>query len=382
VEKWPFFLLSAISCVVTFIVQQKSGAMPSLMKISLAGRIENAFVSYARYLGKTFWPVNLAVLYPHPGHWDAGLVVFSLLLVAGLSVAAVRVGRRFPFVFTGWFWFFGTLIPVIGLVQVGNQSMADRYSYVPLIGVFIILAWGMGESCVNRRLPRQLMVMAALFLLVASALRTRDQTGNWQNSGTLFRHALAVTRNNYIAYNNLGTYLSQMGQETNAMDCYTKSLQINPDNSDALYNFGNGLARFGNLDGAMEYYRRVLQIAPARTDALNNLGMALINHKQYAEAMTNFEKALQVNPDFASAHNNLATVLFFEQRFDEAARHCREALRLQPDNPLFYNSLGDVLVKQGQTAEAVRCYQEALRLYPGYPKIRAKLQALGAPVSN
>jgi tetratricopeptide (TPR) repeat protein len=382
VEKIPFFLLSAISCVVTFIVQRKNGAMVSFMKISLAGRIENTFVSYARYLGKTFWPVNLAVLYPHPGHWDAGLVVFSLMLFIGISVAAVRVGRRFPFVFTGWFWFVVTLIPVIGLVQVGNQSMADRYSYVPLIGVFIILAWGMGESCANRRQPRQLMVVAAMLLLVASALRTRVQTGHWQNSGTLFRHTLAVTQNNSVAYNDLGSYLSKVGQVTKAIDCYTKSLQINPDNPDTLYNLGNAFAKSGNLDGAMEHYRRVLQIAPARVDVLNNLGIALATRKQFADATACFERALKLNPDNADTHNNFATALFLQNQLDEAIRHYREALRLTPGNPQIHSNLGDALVKQGQTAEAVRCYQEALRLNPGYPQIEAKLQALGAPVSN
>ncbi len=381
-EKIPFFILSAISCVMTFIVQLKSGAVVTLMKISLAGRIENAFVSYGRYLGKTFWPINLAVLYPHPIHWDTGLVVFSLMLVIGLSVAAVWLGRRFPFVFTGWFWFVGTLIPVIGLVQVGNQPMADRYTYVPLIGVFIILAWGLDESCASQRLPRQLIVIAALFLLVASALRARDQTGHWQNSGTLFRHTLAVTQNNYIAYNGLGTYLFNRRQMTEAMDCYTKSLQIKPDYPDALFNLGSALAVSGNLDGAVDNYRRALQIAPTRTDVLNNLGMVLVNQKQYAEAMANFKKALQVNPDFPNAHYNLAAVLFIQNRFDEAVRHYREALRLMPDNPQIHSSLGDALVKQGQTAEAVRCYQEALRLNPGDPIIRAKLQALGMQISN
>ena len=168
-------VLSAISCVVTFIAQQKGGAVTTLTRISLAGRIENAFVSYARYLGKTFWPVNLAILYPHPVHWDAWLVIFSLVLVIGLSVAAVWLGRKFPFVSTGWFWFVGTLVPVIGLVQVGIQSMADRYTYVPLIGVFIILVWGLGASV---REPARAQAIDCMFLammvLVASALRTRD----------------------------------------------------------------------------------------------------------------------------------------------------------------------------------------------------------------
>jgi Tfp pilus assembly protein PilF len=381
-EKIPFFLLSAISCVVTFVVQQKSGAVASLVRISFAGRIENMFVSYGRYLGKTFWPSHLAVLYPYPIHWDAGLVIFSLLLVIGLSVAAAGLGRRFPFVFTGWFWFVGTLVPVIGLVQVGNQSMADRYTYVPLIGIFIVVVWGGNELCTSRHLPKSVAGILAAILLAACGLRAKDQIGHWQNSGTLFRHALAVTQNNSIAWNNLGTYLSSQRQTTEAMDCYTKSLQINPDNPDALYNLGNAFARLGNWDDAINNYKRALQIIPNQPDILDNLGFAFAARRQFAEATPCFEAALKLNPDSAEAHNNFAAVLFIQKRFDEASRHYREAIRLMPDNPQFHSNLGDVLVKQGQTAEAVRCYQEALRLNPGNPQIRAKLQALGAPVSN
>ena len=379
-EKTPFFLLSAASCVVTFIAQQKGGAVTTLTRISLSQRLDNAFVSYARYLGKTFWPVNLAVLYPLPAHWNAGLVIFSVLLVIGLSVAAVWVGRKHPYVPVGWFWFVMTLVPVIGLVQVGIQSMADRYTYLPLIGVFMVLVWGFGAVCAGRRLPGPLIIFLAMTVLAVCAVRTRDQLRYWRNDETLFRHTLAVTENNYLAYNNLGTCLSEKGQLAEARDCFQKSLRIKPNNVDALCNMGSVLTRSGQWNEAVDYYHRALQIAPDQADVLSNLGMVLVNQKQYAEAMANFEKALQVNPDSPSAHNNLATVLYIEHRFDEAARHFREALRLQPDNPQIYSNLGDALLQQGQTAEAVECYQEALRLNPDDPKIKARLQALGAPV--
>jgi Flp pilus assembly protein TadD len=381
-EKWPFLVLSAASCVVAFIVQQKGGSMVSLVKISLAGRMENAFVSYARYLGKTFWPVNLAVLYPHPIHWDAGLIVFSLLLVIGFSVTAVWFGRKHPYVTVGWFWFVGTLVPVIGLVQVGIQSMADRYTYLPLIGVFMAVVWGFEEARVKRRLPKSLVLFLVGMALLAGAWVTRSQLSYWRDSETLFRHTLAVTENNYLAYNNLGTCLSEKGQLAEAMDCFQKSLRIKPDNADALCNMGNAMTRSGHWNEAVDYYHRALKIAPDQADVLSNLGMVLVNQKQYAEAMANCEKAVQVNPDSPSAHNNLATVLFIERRFDEAARHYREALRLQPDNPQIYSNLGDTLLQLGQTAEAVEYYQAALRLKPDDPKIKTRLQSLGAPVSN
>jgi len=381
-EKIPFFVLSAISCVVTFIAQQKGGAVTKLAGISMTGRVANAFVSYARYLDKTLWPSPLANPYPHPGHWGFPLVIYSVALVAGLSAIAVLFARRFPFFFTGWFWFVGTLVPVIGLVQVGIQSMADRYTYVPLIGLFIIFVWGLAETGMSRQVPKTLIAVLIAMVLVVSALRTRNQLSYWQNNETLFRHTLAVTENNYLAYNNLGTWLSKRGQIAEAMDCFRKSLQINPDNSDVLYNLGNAFAKLGNWDEAINNYQRALQITPNQPDVLDNLGFALAAKKQFAAAVVCFEAALKLNPDYADAHNNLATVLFIQKNYKEAGRHFREALRITPGNPQIYSNLGDALVKQGETTEAVRCYQEALWLKPGDPQIRAKLQALGAQISN
>ena len=379
-EKLPFLVLSAVSCVITFIVQQRGGAVAALVRIPMASRIENAFVSYGRYLGKTFWPDNLAVLYPRPIHWSAGLVVFSLMLVIGLSVAAVWFGRKFPFALTGWFWFVVTLVPVIGLVQVGMQSMADRYTYLPLIGVFVVLVWGLDAACVGWRVPKTWTISLALMILVACAFRTRDQLRYWQNDEMLFRHALAVTQNNYLAYNNLGTWLSKKGRTPEARNCFQKALQINPDDSAVLYNLGNALVKLGDWDGAIDYYQRALQITPAQADILDNLGLALVAKKQYDVAITNFEAALKVKPDFSDAHNNLATVLFIEHRFDEAAQHYREALRLTPDDPRICANLGDTLVRLGQISEAAKCYQEALRLKPDDVSIAAKLQRLNAEV--
>jgi Flp pilus assembly protein TadD len=382
VEKIPFFVLSAISCVVTFMVQQKGGAVVGLVRISMAGRMENTFVAYARYLGKTVWPVALGNPYPHPGHWAAGLVVFSAVLVTGLSVAAVWLGCRLPFVPVGWLWFVGTLVPVIGLVQVGGQSMADRYSYLPLVGLFVILVWGGGELWLQRCWPKPFIVLVAGLLLVAGAWQTRIQVGYWQNTETLFQHALAVTQNNIVACNKLGSFYSRQGRMTEAMDYYARALQINPNDPDVLYDQGNAFAQRGDWDNAIRSYRHALQVTPDQADILNNLGFALAAKKQFADAIACFEAALKLDPDYADAHNNLATVLFIQKRFNEAVRHFREALRITPGNPQIYGNLGDALVKQGQTAEAVRCYREALRLKPGDPQIKAKLQALGAQISN
>ena len=380
-EKIPFFALSIFSCVVTFVVQQKGGVMATLTKFSLSERIGNAFVSYARYLGKVFWPGSLAVPYPYPGHWPLALVLLSVTLFFALCIAAVWCGRRFPFAPTGWFWFVGMLVPVIGLVQVSDQSMADRYTYLPLIGVFLVLVWGAGAACAHWRTPRPTVIFFSAFLLAACAAWTRGQLLYWQNSGALFRHARAVTKDNYVAENNLGTWLAAQGKVADAIDCYRESLRIKPDNVDALFDLGNAFARLGDWTNAVANYHRALELAPNQADVLDNLGFVLATKRQYAEAITNFEAALKLNPDSIGAHNNLATVLFMQQRYDEAAQHYREALRLAPDNPGIQANLGDTLVRLGRKAEAMECYQAALRLNPGDARIQAKLQALEAPVN-
>jgi tetratricopeptide (TPR) repeat protein len=381
-EKIPFFALSAVSCAATFIAQQKGGAVATMTKFPLSLRVENAFVSYARYLGKTFWPEPLANPYPLPGHWPVSLVLFSVTLFVFLCLATVSVSRKFPFVFTGWFWFVGTLVPVIGLVQVGIQSMADRYTYFPLVGLFIILAWGAEKLFTSQKVSRSAAAVIVLLVLAASATRTRSQLDYWRDNETLFRHTLAVTGDNYTAYINLGTWMSKRGNFVEAMDLFHNAQRMNPSDPDVFYNMGNALAKTGNLDGAIENYRHALQIAPDQADVLDNLGFALYAKGQFAGAITNFEAALQLNPDFADAHNNLATVLFIEHRFDEAAQHYREAIRFAPDNAQIYANLGDTLVRQGQLAEAVQNYQTALQLNPEDSRTRAKLQALGAQISN
>jgi tetratricopeptide (TPR) repeat protein len=381
-EKWPFLALSSVSCVVTLIAQEKGGAVITLEHLSMPQRVANAFISYARYLGNTFYPTDLATPYPYPGHWPLWQVGLAMLLFACLCIIALRLGRKFPFVPTGWFWFVGMLIPVIGLIQVGNQSMADRYTYMPLIGLFVVFAWGAGELCARWHLSKQAIGVIATIILAVSALRTQNQVGYWKNSDILFRHAIAVTKNNYLAYKYLGFHLSRHGQPVEAINCYLKSLQISPGDPDVLYNLGNVLTRVGDLDKAIDCYRRALQITPNQADILNNLGFALTARKQFDEAITCYNRALQSKSDYADAHNNLATALFMEKRFDEAARHYREALHLTPDDPRFCANLGDALVQLGQMAEAAKYYQEALRLKPDDERTKTKLRALGVQIPN
>jgi tetratricopeptide (TPR) repeat protein len=339
-------------------------------------------VYYGTYLQKTVWPENLAMPYAHETTVSVTVAVVWAVLLGGVALWALwRISSR-PYLAVGWFWYLGTLVPVIGLVQVGGTPLADRFTYVPLIGLFMALAWGLDEMCVDRAAPKPVIIFLVAVMLAAGALRTRDQLGYWQNNETLLRHTLAVTKNNYTACINLGTWLSKKGQPVEAIDCFHQALQINPDDSDVLYNLGNACAKAGNWDEAISSYRHALRITPNQADVLDNLGLALVAKKQYAEAVTNFEAALKLNLGSVSAHNNLAAILFMEHRFKEAAQHYREALRVTPNNPQIHVNFGDALLKLGQTNDAVKNYRAALRFSPGDAKIHAKLQALGAETSK
>ena len=377
-EKIPFFALSIAASLVTFVVQKKGDAVAALTTFSLPVRIENAFVSYARYLAKTAWPATLANPYPHPGHWPAAVVSLSVLLFAILCLGAFLCARKYPFVFTGWFWFAGMLVPVIGLVQVGTQAMADRYAYLPVIGLLVIFVWGLALFAGRNNLSAKISILVALVVLGASAVRTREQLNYWQNDGALFSHALAVTQDNCTASINLGTWLSKSGQNQQALELYDSALKMRPSDPLVLYDVGNALASLGNLDEAIRDYRLALQFAPGRPNILNNLGCALMAQNQLPEAITNFEAALKSKPDFAYAHNSVATALFKQGKLDDAAQHFYAAVKLAPDNAQFALNLGDTLVRLGKVQPAAECYQRALQLDPGNSEIMDKINSLNA----
>jgi Flp pilus assembly protein TadD len=375
-EKWPFFLLSALAGIITFIVQQKGGAVATMAQLPLSLRLENAFVSYARYLGKAFWPVSLANPYPPPAAWPASRVFLAAGLFAILCAGAIKVARKYPYAFTGWYWFAGMLVPVIGLIQVGDAALADRYTYLPLTGIFIIVVWGAAEMRSRWNIPQPPMILLAAVILVACSWRTREQLSFWQNSGTLFQHTLAVTKDNYIAENNLGTWFSANGRNAEALACFQRSLQIHPENAATLYNLGNALARQGQWDEAVAAYRHALRIKPENADALNNLGSALAATKRLAEAAAAYMAALELKPDFADAHNNLGSLLFRQGDFSAAAEHFYAACHLSPGQPVFFANLGDALVKLGDVRAAAASYRQALQLDPDNQRFKAKLQAL------
>ena len=367
-KKIPFFILSGIFCVVTFVVQRSSGAVLALTSIPMGMRIENAFVSYARYLGKLIWPVGLALPYPYPTEWPVALVIFSAALTIILCGAAWFLGPRWPFVRTGWFWFFGTLIPVIGLVQVGAQSLADRYMYVPSIGIFIILAWGAGAAFERLNISCWAAGTAAILVLGACAARTVDQLGYWRNSETLFRHAIASTRNNGLACDNLGIDLFAKGRLDAAMQTYTAALKINPKDPIALDGVGCCFFYRGQVAEATKWFQRSLQVNTNQSNSLFNMGSVLAQQQHYPEAIKYFKDALQIDPENPDIHDSLGNIFLRQKRYAGAIRSYEDAARLAPESPSPHNCLGALLYELGKVDQAIHQYQEAAQLAPEDPQ--------------
>ena len=367
-EKTPLLALAAASSVVTLIVQQTGGGVSSFSAYPLNIRLANAMVSYVGYIGKMVWPSNLAVLYPHPGSLPAWQIAGACLFLVFTSFAVIRAVRRQPWFAVGWLWFIGTLIPVIGLVQVGSQAMADRYTYVPLIGIFIIVAWGLPElvsGCRYRKTGLSTMAAACLLVLMAT---TWFQLQYWANSVTLFERALAVTDNNYVLHNNLGVAFFLQRKVGKAIDQFREAMKINPGFVDARINLAIGLANKGKMDEAIGYFSEALKINPDSDKAHINLGVALAKLGRTADAMHHYTEALRINPEFDEAHNNLGVALASQEKFDEAIDHYFEALRINPRSAEVHNNLGSALFRKGKINEAVVHFQEALRIRRGFEK--------------
>jgi tetratricopeptide (TPR) repeat protein len=362
-EKLPLFGLAVASGVVTLFAQ--TDTIKLFDQISLPLRVDNALVSYVAYLGQMFWPSGLAVLYPFTaGNFGVSRVVLSLVLLAGISAGVFILRRRRPYFLTGWLWYLIMLVPVIGIVQVGSQVRADRYTYLPQIGLYLLLTWAAVELCAGWRHRRVVLGGCAMVILVALIFCARVQTSYWQNSESLWTHTLACTSDNAIVHNNFGNVLFKKGSVDEAIVHYQKALQIEPDYAKAHLNLGNVLLQEGSVDEAITHYQKVLQINPDYVEAHYNLGNALIKKGSVDEAITHFQKALQIKPDYAEAHNNLGNALFKKGSVDEATVHYQKALQITPDCAEAHINLGNILLQKGDVDEAIGHYQKALQITP------------------
>ena len=406
-EKIPLFIPVILSCIVTFFAQKSEGAVKAIWALPMKYRIENAVVSYVSYVLKAIWPHKLAVFYPHPGNtllsWQ---IAGGALMIVAACYLAIRSAKKYPYIPVGLFWYLGTLVPVIGLVQVGDQAMADRYTYIPLIGVFIIVAWGASDFFKKWHNQKIYLGISAAIILVALASKTFLQLNTWKNGITLFEHAVSVTENNYQAHNNLGTAYESIDL-AKAIFHYEAALKIHPNYAKALFNLANAFSENGNIDEAVRYYLKALNIKPNNPAALNNLGEALVKKGDYDkaiyyfkwalrteskkadtrmnlanvlflkgnpdEAISQYRKILQTDFENADLHYNLACVLSSQKKYNEAIRHYNETLSIDPKYSKAHYNLGNIYLNQGKTIEAFMHYAEVIKLKPDYSQAYNKL---------
>ena len=373
-EKVPFFACALFSMFITVYAQQKGGSVIGLSAIPLSLRSENALIAYVKYLGKILWPVNLAVYYPFPAAIALWQVIGSLSLLLLISAAALLARRRCPYLAVGWCWFLVTLLPVIGLIQVGRQSMADRYTYLPAIGIFMALAWGVPDLVKGWRYATGALALLGVAAVTVSAAVTWQQLGYWQDSITLYRHTLEVTADNYLINYNLGVDLAERGDLDAAIGNYRAALRIVPGYLEAHNNLGFALARKGELDAAVREYQATLSISPDDPKAHGNLANVLLQKGELDGAIREFRAANRINPGNFDTHNNLGVVLANKGELDAAIREYQAALGIQPDNADAHNNLGVALTRIGDLAAAILEYRAALRINPDNSDSRNNLQ--------
>lgn len=405
VEKIPFFLLSAFFAIVTYYAQQSANAVNQL--IPLSARIFNALISYITYVGKMFWPLPLSVFYPYQVDRPIWQILSAGLMLGLISLQVLRKSKSYPYLLVGWFWFMGTLVPVIGLVQVGSQSMADRYTYLPSVGIFIIIAWSLADLSVKWPYRKIVLSLSAAVGLSFLMVLTWTQVGYWQNSLSLFQHAVKVTTGNFkandllgftymeqgkldqaifhfreairikpdygSAHNNLGLALERQGKVNQAITQYLEAIRFQPGCSEAHYNLGIIMFRQGKPEAAIAYFNSALRINRQYAEAYNNLGVVLYAQGKIAEAIELYSRALEIKPLYADAHYNLANALTGEGRFDEAIEHYTKALRIKPAYDRALNNLGLAQARKGMLKEAVISFRKALTINPDLSEAKENL---------
>jgi len=366
-EKIPLLALSAVSSITTFLVQK--AAVGQTEDLPILERISNAVVSYVLYIWQMLWPVNLAVFYPHPENrlplWE---IVSCLLLLICITVAAIVVRKQRPYLITGWLWYLGMLVPAIGLVQVGWQGRADRYTYLPQIGLYIALTWGVADLTPLYRHRRATLSTAAILVIAALSSCAWVQTSYWRDSETLFRHALAVTTNNDVAENNLGIVFLGQGKLDEAISLLQSAVDLRPDNSPAHENLAKALLQKGQVTDALIHYRKLLELEPNNIEVHNIVGTVLIQQRQVKEGVEEWQKVLAIQPDNGNAMSNLAWI--FATSPDQSLRDgpkavelAEQALRFSAGRiPILFRTLAAAYAESGRFAEAIQTAQRGIEL--------------------
>ncbi|MEJ0088383.1 MAG: tetratricopeptide repeat protein [Limisphaerales bacterium] len=366
-EKVPFLVFTVIGCLLT--VQAQEIAIVSTAGLPVSQRIVHVLAAYNHYLGAMLLPRDLAVYYPYQFQIPAATIIWAVIVLGLITVLAIKNFRQRPYLIVGWFWYLGTLVPVIGLVQVGDQAWADRYTYLPLIGLFMLLVWLACETIKSRIVLQTVAVVLALALMAATSMQLRY----WKNTTTLFEHTAKVTQQNALAVTILGSVLAKEGKLTEAMEHYRTALRYQPRFPEAHFFLGNALDEQGKLDEAIAEYEQALWFRPTEEQTHVFLGIALGKQKKYDEAVAHYNAALKLNPDSAVAENNLARILHTQGRWDEAIEHYNAALAINPKLALAHNNLGILQIQKGSLADGTKHLREALRLKPGNAETKFNL---------
>jgi Tfp pilus assembly protein PilF len=362
VEKIPFFFLAAVSCVVTFIAQRNGGAIRSFESFPLGVRIANAVVSYAVYMEKTIWPGGLAVFYPHPGLRPLWQIFAAGLLLAIITCIALRKAAKIPFLAVGWLWFVGTLVPVIGIVQVGSQAWADRYTYVPLVGLFIMIAWGLPVLLKGFRRAGEALFAMAVVALAAASVCTWIQVGYWHDSLTLFNHAIQVTGRNAVAYYNRGMAYIKLADYRQAISDCNRAVEINPKYSDAYNNRAIAYMKLGDYGNAVSDYTRIIEMDKNYAKAYLNRGSAYAGLGDFRQAVSDYTRAIEIDPAYADPYSNRGVAYIKLGENQQALSDYDRAIEIDPENADVYYNRGLAYGKQGDPQHAVEDLQKAARL--------------------
>jgi tetratricopeptide (TPR) repeat protein len=374
-EKVPLLALSAVSSIITLVVQKK--AVVAVSSLPLEIRLANTFLSYVKYITKTFYPNHLAFYYPHPtnyiSYWQAAGAALLLLIV---SVLIFKKSLRYKYLVVGWLMFLGTLVPVIGLVQVGEQAMADRYTYIPLIGLFIIVTWGITDLLSGWKYRNRVLAVVASLIILVLSVTAYIQTSFWCDTVTLFEHAVKVTKGNYFVHHFLAQYFFKQGQFDKVIYHESQALLIEPDLPQADNYIGIALVKKGKLAEAVVHFKRIIQMKPDYAEAYSNAGGTLLDLGRYDEAVQYLATAIKLDPNIVEAHYNLGIIYAKQDSLDKAAEHLKKALQLNPGLAKAYSNLGAVLANQGKLDEAVSTLECALKLDPNNTQTRRNLEII------
>ena len=363
-EKIPLFALAFAASFLAYFAEHRFGAVMTLESFPLKVRIANALTSYWDYLGKFILPANLSVFYPYDetiAFWKVAASVVGLL---GVTVLFCLRAKKSPYLIAGWLWYLVTLLPVIGIVQIGEHAMADRYTYIPMIGIFVILAWGIDEVVQHRPQLKKTLFFCAGLLLFSCMLLSRHQAAVWKDSLTLFEHAVKVTKRNYLAHDNLGIELMKAGKFEEAFSHFSRSLKIKPDNVQTHYNMGVAKILEGKPEEAIKHYNDALALKPDDVRSLNNLGLVLAQMQRIDEALALFSKAVAIKPDFPDTHFNLGVTLLQAGKLPEALTHLKKAVSLEPDFVKARYVLGIAYLNAGDMKSAAAQHEILKSLSP------------------